>query len=58
MAEYVRVVHSVRTRQWGGVQLGLQVGYALRSFLFAVLMDMLTDEVRQEALWIIIFADE
>ena len=28
------------------------------SFLFAMVMDRLTDEVRQESLWMIMFADD
>lgn len=37
---------------------GLCHGAALSSFLFAVVMDGLTDEVRQDPLWMMMFADD
>lgn len=38
------------------VEVGLHQGSALSSFLFAMLMDGLTDEIRQESLWTLMFA--
>lgn len=40
------------------VEVGIHQGSALRPCLFAVVMDRLTDEVRQESPWIMIFADD
>ena len=40
------------------VEVGLHQGSALGPFLFAVVMDRLTDEVRQESAWTMIFADD
>lgn len=40
------------------VGVGLCQGAALSSFLFAVVMDGLTDEVRQDPLWMMMFADD
>ena len=40
------------------VKVGLHQGSALSPFLFAIVMDRLTDEVRQEALWTMLFADD
>ena len=39
-------------------KLGVQQGSALSPFLFAVVMDCLTDEVRRESLWDIMYADD
>ena len=39
------------------VKVGLHQGLALSLFLFAIIMDRLTDKVRQEALWTMLFAD-
>ena len=39
------------------VEVGLQQGSALSPFLFAMMMDRLEDEVRQESLWTVMFAD-
>ena len=40
------------------VEVGLHQGSALSSFLFAVVMDRLTDEARQESSWIAMFSDD
>ena len=40
------------------VKVGLHQGSALSPFLFAIVMDRLTDQVRQEALWTMLFADD
>jgi len=39
---------------WG---MGLDEGSVLSPFLFAMLMDRLTDEIRQESSWTLMFAD-
>ena len=39
------------------VKVGLHQGSALSPFLFAVIMDRLTDEVRRESPWTMLFAD-
>ena len=38
--------------------MGLDQGSALSPFLFAMVMDGLTDEVGQESPWTMIFADD
>ena len=43
---------------WFGVEVGLHQESALSPFLFAMVMDRLTDEVRQEAPWTMLFADD
>lgn len=40
------------------VKVGLHQGSALSPFLFAMLMDRLTDESRQVLPWTMIFADD
>ena len=40
------------------VEVGLHQGLALSPFLFAMVMDRLTDEVRQESPWNMMFADD
>ena len=40
------------------VEVLLRQGLALSYFLFAMVMDRLTDEARQESPWMILFADD
>ena len=40
------------------VKVGLHQGSALSPFLFAVIMDRQTDEVRREPAWTMLFADD
>ncbi|KAK3510058.1 hypothetical protein QTP70_026788, partial [Hemibagrus guttatus] len=40
------------------VEVGLHQGLALSPFLFAIVMDQLSEEVRQESPWTIMFADD
>ncbi|KAI5616025.1 hypothetical protein C0J50_8520 [Silurus asotus] len=49
---------AVGTTDWFKVEVGLHQGSALSSFLFAVVMDRLTDEVRQESPWTMMYADD
>ena len=39
------------------VEVGLHQGSVLSLFLFTMMMDKLTDEIRQESPWVMIFAD-
>ncbi|KAK3567735.1 hypothetical protein QTP86_024053, partial [Hemibagrus guttatus] len=39
------------------VEVGLHQGWALSPFLFAIVMDQLSEEVRQESPWTMMFAD-
>ena len=48
---------AVGTRESFKVKVGLHQGSALIPFLFAVIMDRLTDEVRREPPWTMLFAD-
>ncbi|KAI5095823.1 hypothetical protein C0J45_14253 [Silurus meridionalis] len=68
--KYVRVVQdmyedsvtavkcAVGTTDWFKVKVGLHQGSAQSPFLFAVVMDRLTDEVRQESPRTMMFADD
>ena len=49
---------AVRTTEIFKVKVGLYQGSALSPFLFAVVMDRLTDEVRREPPWTMLFADD
>ena len=49
---------AVRTTESFKVKVELHQGSALSPFLFAVIMDRLTDEVRREPLWKMLFADD
>ena len=68
--KYVQLVHdvyegsetvvrcAVGTTESFKVKVGLHQGSALSPFLFAMIMDMLTDEVRREPPWTMLFADD
>ncbi|KAK3509880.1 hypothetical protein QTP70_018499, partial [Hemibagrus guttatus] len=68
--KYVRVVQDIYERsrtvvrcavgqtEEFNVEVGLHQGSALSPFLFAIVMDQLSEEVRQESPWTIIFADD
>ena len=49
---------AVGTAKSFKVKVGLHQGSALSPFLFAVIMDRLTDEVRREPPWTMLFADD
>ena len=49
---------AVGTTESFKVKVGLHQGSALSPFLFAVIMDRLTDEVRREPPWTILFAED
>ena len=49
---------AVRVTEEFMVEVGLYQGLALSPFLFAMVMDKLTDEVRQESPWIMMSADD
>ena len=48
----------IRTTESFKVKVGLHQGSALSPFPFAVIMDKLTDEVRRELPWTMLFADD
>ncbi|KAK3560019.1 hypothetical protein QTP86_033818 [Hemibagrus guttatus] len=68
--KYVRVVQDMYERsrtvvrcavgqtEEFNVEVGLHQGSALSPFLFAVVMDQLSEEVRQESPWTMMFADD
>ena len=68
--KYVRLVHdmyegsktvmrcAVGTTKSFKLKVGLHQGSALSPFLFAVIMDRLTDEVRREPPWTMLFAHD
>ncbi|TRY54571.1 hypothetical protein DNTS_001573 [Danionella cerebrum] len=68
--KYVRIVQDMYERSKTAVRCavgqtkefkvggGLHQGSALSPFLFAMVMDRLTDEVRQESPWTMMFADD
>ena len=49
---------AVGTTESFKVKVGLHQGSALSPFLFAVIMDRLTDEVRREPPWTMLFTDD
>ena len=49
---------AVGTTENFKVKFGLHQGSALNPFLFAVVMDRLTDGVRREPPWTMLFADD
>ena len=40
------------------MKVGLHQGSALSPCLFAMVMDRMTDDIREEALWTVMFADD
>ena len=54
---YTQVRTAMRTTERFEVTVGVQQGSALSSFLFAMVMECLTEDVRSEAPWIMMFAD-
>ncbi|KAK3542339.1 hypothetical protein QTP86_025761 [Hemibagrus guttatus] len=70
MEKYVRVVQDMYERsrtvvrcavgqtEEFKVEVGLHQGSALSPFLFAIVMDQLSEEVRQESPWTMMFADD
>ncbi|KAK3544182.1 hypothetical protein QTP86_006029 [Hemibagrus guttatus] len=68
--KYVRVVQNMYERsrtvvrcavgqtEEFNVEVGLHQGSALSPFLFAIVMDQLSEEVRQESPWTMMFADD
>ena len=49
---------AVATKESFKVKVGLHHGSALSPFLFAVIMDRLTDKIRREPPWTMQFADD
>ena len=49
---------AIRTTESFKVKVGLHQGSVLSLFLFAVIMDRLTDKVRREPPWMMLFADD
>ncbi|KAK3559380.1 hypothetical protein QTP86_012790 [Hemibagrus guttatus] len=68
--KYVRVVQDMYERsrtvvrcavgqtEEFNLEVGLHQGWALSPFLFAIVMDQLSEEVRQESPWTMMFADD
>ncbi|KAK3517096.1 hypothetical protein QTP86_005289, partial [Hemibagrus guttatus] len=52
------VQHGLGTDAEAGVEVGLHQGPALSPSLFAIMMDQLSEEVRQESPWTMMFADD
>ena len=52
------VRYGVGTTESFKVKVGLHQESALRPFLFAVIMDRITDEVSRELSWTMLFADD
>ena len=59
---YVNGKNAVRRASWKTeafkVNVALQHGYALGSFLFEVVIDVMTEEVRREPHCTMVFADD
>ena len=55
---YTQVRTAVGTTERFEVTVGVHQGSALSPFLFAMAMDCLTEDVRNEALWTMMFADD
>ena len=49
---------AVRVTQGCEVKVGLHQGSALSPCLFAMVMDRMTDDIREEAPWTMMFADD
>ena len=49
---------AVGTTESFKVKVVLHQGSVLSPFLFAIIMDRLTDEIRREPLWTMLFADD
>ena len=49
---------AVGVTEWFKVDVGLHQVSALSPFLFAMLIDWLTNEVREESPWTMMFADD
>ena len=68
--KYVRVVqdmyegsvtvvrHAVGVTDGFGVEVGLHQGSTLSPLLFAMVIEGFTDEIKQESLWTMMFADD
>ena len=51
-------MRSIGTSDWFNVQVGLHQGSAMSPFLFALVLDRWTDNVRQESPWNLMYADD
>ena len=49
---------AVRVTERFDVKVGLRQGSAMSHCLFAIVMDRITDEIRQEGPWTMMFADD